>query len=306
MILRNIFSDLKILTAHPEFRHRPLVMIFRMIRWAYHISLKKPARTRFDRWGFDLYLPAKRRGGSTAPFLFRSHYEPELIFLDAIVDPGMVVVDGGANAGIFAFAAARLTGPTGEVWAFEPGEEYYQAMLKSNDLNHFPQIKFRKEALVEKSGIVRFYHHLNRENAYGIGVEDEAYEVAYDEMAGVALDDVLERVDIIKLDIVGAEELALRGSRKLLSVSKPVVLFEIDPPSTDRLGLDLLGAATLLDSYGYHFYLLDDNHWLHRLEDCTGIRHIVALHEQYDLRRVMVAEGVRDLDAARRLRFALY
>lgn len=300
MPFKKIRSDLSILTSHPQFRKRPLTIIIRMIRWMYHLLLQKPAKARFYRWGFDLWFPAKRRGGSTAPFLFRAYYEPELVFLEQIVDKGMIIVDGGANTGIFAFAAATLTGPTGEVWAYEPGEEYYEAMLKSNELNPHPQIKFRKEALAEKSGTIRFYHHLNRENAFGIGVEGTEYESAYDELEGVALDDVLERVDIIKLDIVGAEELALRGSTRLLSESQPVVLFEVDPLSTDRLGLDRLGVVKLLESYGYQFYQLDDDYWLHRMHDCTDVRHVVALPDGYNLSRLKIGEEVKDSNAVQR------
>lgn len=276
-------SDLLILTQHPAWKNSPLQVIMRMIRWFWHILTGIPARARFSRWGFDLHFPAKRRGGSTAPFLFMEYYEPELIFLEHIVQPGMTVIDGGANTGIFAFVAATFVGTTGKVIGYEPGKEYFEAMKKSASYNNFPQVELKMEALSDKTEKIRFYHHLESENAYGLGKEEDQHDVPYDVLDAVALDDILETADIIKLDICGAEEFALKGSERLLETSHPFVLFEIDPMSTERLGVDPLGPVYLLQKYGYQFFCLDDNMSLYPLTEYEGIRHIVAIHPSRQL-----------------------
>ena len=63
-----------------------------------------------------------------APALYRLLYRPykvwtdraELKLMRSIVTPGMTVVDVGANIGILTLELARLVGPKGRVYAFEP------------------------------------------------------------------------------------------------------------------------------------------------------------------------------------------
>src|SRR5687767_12282446 len=56
-----------------------------------------------------------------APLLINGEYEPvTLRTMASIVRPGDVIVDGGANIGIFTLHAARAVGSAGRVIAFEP------------------------------------------------------------------------------------------------------------------------------------------------------------------------------------------
>ena len=178
-----------------------------------------PARPKFRRWNYRLYLPAKwRGGGSTSPYLFREHYEPELMLLERFLKPGMVFVDGGANTGVFAFTAARLVGPTGRVLAFEPGSACFAALTQSRALNQFEQLRLVNKALSDQSGTARLYHCMGQENAFSLGAENGA---TFDEISTTTLDEIaqaeqLPRVDFIKLDVEGAEELVLRGAKQVL------------------------------------------------------------------------------------------
>lgn len=52
----------------------------------------------------------------------------------------------------------------------------------------------------------------------------------------VRLDDVVPRADFIKMDVEGAEELALRGAAGLLERCRPVVMFEVNHEAARRLG----------------------------------------------------------------------
>ncbi len=67
----------------------------------------------------------------------------------------------------------------------------------------------------------------------------------------------LDHVDFIKLDIEGAEELALRGSESLIAKSQPIIVFEVHPRACSRLNLAPAGVIQLLLDLGYEIHRLD-------------------------------------------------
>jgi hypothetical protein len=63
----------------------------------------------------------------------------------------------------------------------------------------------------------------------------------------------LDRVDGIKLDVEGAEIMALRGARDTIERFKPTVIFERTSPGAKRLG-PMENVPSLLAAHGYHLY----------------------------------------------------
>ena len=261
-LARKITDRFRLLREHPAYRRHPARVLARAVAWSLHCLLRIPARAKFRRWNYRLYLTPKwRGGGSTSPFLFREDYEPELMLLEQYLKPGMVFVDGGANTGVFSSTAARLVGPQGRVLAFEPGASCYAALRQSQSLNSFSQMKIYNQALSDRSGTARLYHCLGQENSFSLGADASA---AFEEITTGTLDEIatreqLARVDFIKLDVEGAEELVLRGADNVLDQWRPIVLFEVNREAAQRLNLSAGGACQLLRDYGYELFSLDDD-----------------------------------------------
>jgi FkbM family methyltransferase len=252
------FSELR---RHPGYQQNPPVVLGRAAAWWLHCLLGIPARPKFRRWNYRLYLPAKwQGGGSTSPYLFREHYEPELMLLERFLQPGMVFVDGGANTGVFTFTAARLVGPTGRVLAFEPGAACFDGLQRSLAINRFAQVRLRHQALSDRAGTAKLYHHLDQENSFSLGSgKGVAFEeVATDTLDRVAEEENLPRVDFIKLDVEGAEELVLRGAESIIERWRPRILFELNPEAAARLSLSPDGVCRVLTEHGYRFHTLEE------------------------------------------------
>src|SRR6516225_1120287 len=62
-------------------------------------------------------------------------FEKELNFLSRWLKPGMTAIDVGANLGVYALPIARLVGPNGRVFAYEPGSEARGLLKESRDIN---------------------------------------------------------------------------------------------------------------------------------------------------------------------------
>ncbi len=262
MPLQQLIDRFGKLRQHPVYQQNRAQVLSRAGAWSVHCLFGIPARPKFRRWNYRLYLPPKwRGGGSTSPYLFREHYEPELMLLERYLKPGMVFVDGGANTGVFTFTAASLVGPTGRVLAFEPGSTCSAALRQSVALNRWPHVTIHQQALSDHSGTARFYHHMDQENAFSLGSHENS---SYDEVAIVSLDEIaqsehLSRVDFIKLDVEGAEELVLRGAKNVLQQWRPIVLFEVNKDAISRLHLNHDGACQALQSHGYQLFELADD-----------------------------------------------
>ena len=196
-------------------------------------------------------------------YALRGRYEAELFHLHRFVTPGMIVVDGGANCGIYTVAAAKLVGTSGVVFSFEPGRRAYSALQTNVQLNALANVRFFHAALSDRPGTAVLYHHPQGPNSFSLG-PSEVVNPAFEDVTVHSLDhcvpaELVPRVGLIKLDVEGAEELALRGARSILSRCRPTVIFEMHSVASQRLGLDAAGPWNLLSGLGYEFYVLAGN-----------------------------------------------
>jgi FkbM family methyltransferase len=280
------FFAVRSILGCPPVRRHPIAVSWRALCWLGHCALRTRGRAYFRHWNFVLELPPTLMGqGATLLYLFREEYEPELLFLDKILRPGMVFVDAGANAGVYTCAAARLVGPEGHVVAFEPVPSCLQMLRRSLEINRFEQVIVQPKALSDRCATVRIYHNTFGENSYTLGV---AENMESEEVESVTLERGLEqcgieRVDVIKMDIEGAEELALRGSESLFRRCKPIVLFEVNANACRGLGLEPGGAKRLLSSMGYRFYTTNhDGKLREAINDTVVSQNYIAVHESVE------------------------
>jgi FkbM family methyltransferase len=258
------FSKWRYLRNHPAFRQAPAVTLGRLISWSIHCALGIPATVHLDPWKVRLFLPPHWRGGGTKGiFALRHLYERELGYLERLISPGMVVVDAGANCGIYTLAAAKLVGPAGRVLSFEPGSQAFSVLKKNVEINGFQNVRAYRSALCDKNGKARLYHSEYGRTSFSLGHPKNG-RVTFEEVTTRTLESVLEeevtdQVGLIKLDVEGAEELVLRGVERILVRSHPKIIFEMNAQAAGRLDLHPSGAWDLLKRCGYRFFFLEDS-----------------------------------------------
>src|SRR5690242_20133185 len=79
--------------------------------------------------------------GGRGIYLWRDDIEPEFKHFTSLIDPGAVVVDIGANTGIYSLRAAARVGPTGVVVAVEPFPEMAADLHRNVMLNRFVNVR---------------------------------------------------------------------------------------------------------------------------------------------------------------------
>jgi len=190
----------------------------------------------------------------------------ELEFVLSVLEPGMTFVDVGANVGIFSIAAAKKV-QDGRVLAFEPCGWTYERLIKNQGLNGLTNLQTIHAALGERAAEAIL--HVNVPGKDGLNTIGRPTHVD-SEVAGaekvlvVTLDEALRqcgilRVDVMKMDVEGAELFVLLGAKQLLSRSNaPLILYEGGFLSK---GFDYhpVESMWLLQKYGYSLFVLDSN-----------------------------------------------
>lgn len=154
----------------------------------------------------------------------------ELPLVEKLVEPGMQILDIGANIGLYTLLLARLTGEAGHVFAFEPEPNLFSVLCENCAANNAVNVTPFQCAAGDANGRATFQRATfnsgdNRLGGSKPGAQSIEVEVA-------RLDEVLTvpTVQFIKLDVQGHELAALTGMDRLLESSPDVrVLFEFWP-----------------------------------------------------------------------------
>jgi len=158
-------------------------------------------------------------------------YEPGVTsVIQRILKPGMTFVDIGANIGYFSVIASRLVGDQGSVIGVEPYPYNIKMLQKNIALNGCTNVEILPFALTDKKGFLTYDDSAgNSGNVIALGEEFSAL-LESTLVYCVKLDDALEpgtQVDLIKMDIEGAEHLALKGMQRLISEQAPTIISEV-------------------------------------------------------------------------------
>ncbi len=153
-----------------------------------------------------------------------------------VVKEGDVVLDLGANMGYFTLLAARLVGKEGKVYAFEPQPTNYSLLVKNIELNGYDNVVPLQKAVSNTSGLIKLFisdEDIGNSTIFQYGGDRESVEVE-----AVTLDDFFKdkehRVDVIKMDVEGAEMAALLGMDRIIRENRNLKIFSEFYPSLMR------------------------------------------------------------------------
>jgi FkbM family methyltransferase len=207
---------------------------------------------------FEMYVNPSDTGLTRELIAGRSYEDLEtMVFLEAIA-PGMVIVDIGANVGYYTLSAATHAGAT--VYAFEPEPSTFQYLRDNVQLNGLQRVFPLNEALSDKPGHVAFFVHGSNLGKHSLIRSDEAVRTVT--VPATTLDEFvrakeLTRLDVVKLDVEGAEALVLAGAMDTISRFRPVVFLEFTPAWVRKTGYDPDRVLERLEQLHYEILMID-------------------------------------------------
>lgn len=173
------------------------------------------------------------------PFVLQEQgdwFEAEIHFVRKYLQPGMGVIDVGANYGVYTCASAIAVGPRGRVWSFEPGTLPHGCLAQSINDNGWSQVILHKTALSNRLGTARLgispnaeLNSLSQDNGMG---EDVPLSTLDAELEGFD-----RSIDFMKLDAEGEEIRILSAAADFFSRHDPLIMFEYKHGTLVNTGL---------------------------------------------------------------------
>ena len=223
------------------------------------VRATKDNLSRLELDGFVLWVDADDPAVS-AVISAERHWEAHVSrVLLRTLRPGSTFLDVGANVGFHTFLAASIVGPRGSVIAVEPSSENCRLLQLSKADNGTDNVAILPFALDREPG-VRYLTPGVGTNAVLIpdtraqlidGRGTPIYATTLDEIAP-------PKIDVLKIDVEGAEFRVLDGGRKTLERDKPLIVMEFSCDMSQRTsGVDPGDALQDVLDLGYELFVLD-------------------------------------------------
>ncbi len=178
-----------------------------------------------------------------------------------LIGPGDVVLDIGAHLGDFTMEAAILCGRTGHVHAVEIIPSFFAALNENLSLNRFENVTTHLVGLADHEGTVPVADGYGYLASPVVGGKNLISETASVRIATLdSLRAGWERIDVIKMDVEGAERKVLEGGNETFSRA-PGISFvcEIHPTLLPGGAEDVARIYEFLKDRGYRIFLIPEN-----------------------------------------------
>ena len=233
-------------------------------------------------------------------------FEPnEFCFLGQILKPGMTVLDVGANEGLYTLFSARRVGPAGRVVAFEPSSRERRKLEHNVARNRLGNVTIVPCAVGSSEGtaalqIASGVH--SGHNTLGALVYDDAPAAGVEHVPVERLDTLIERlgvvtVDVIKIDVEGAELHVLEGARRTLAAHRPILMVEANDEALQAQGASTAALLAFLRNeldYGIFVFSATTGGVEPMREGSSASANIVAVPSE---RRAEIPAGLREQES---------
>ncbi|MEH1963209.1 MAG: FkbM family methyltransferase [Nostoc sp.] len=251
----NIFAikTLLYIWSHPNCQNQKLQSILKFIGWQFY---KRLNNKHFD---IELISNVKIRcypdSYSASAVLYCGLYDyNEMNFLLRYLRANDSFLDIGANVGIYTLLAASKI-QSGSVYSFEVLPKNYNRLIQNLKLNQFQQVEAYEIAVSDFTGTT--YLNLAEGDSMPFitnNANDSTITVPTDTLDNLLQYESISHLTLAKIDIEGAEILAMKGAISLLKQQRPHVwIMEIND-AVNNFGIQKQDVVNFLKDYGYSLY----------------------------------------------------
>ncbi len=195
-------------------------------------------------------------------------YDPfETKVMLSLVRPKDVIVDIGAHIGYYTLLFSKITGKSGKVFAFEPGQSIFMILKENVRINNYTDrvVTVNKAVSSENNREINLYlnnsnpgmNRIFKSEKYG-KITDPIEKIGTISVDGYFSRNPVQKIDFVKLDIEGSEYGAIKGMQQTLKNNESIkIITEFHPTSIREFGVEPIEFLELLDSFGFEIWSLD-------------------------------------------------
>lgn len=199
-----------------------------------------------------------------AAIIRTGYYEIDTVrLIQRLLKPGMIFFDVGTHVGQYTLLASQPVGETGEVHGFEPDPVTYGWFVSNVKRNGLTNVRANQLALAGQPGTLALYLSTVSDVGSNSLRKPRHFSGEVCEVEAVTLDSYMERhrvprVDVMKIDVEGAECEVLSGAGALLSRDdKPFMILEFEEARQLAFQSSCAKLAALLTARGYELFRID-------------------------------------------------
>jgi FkbM family methyltransferase len=185
--------------------------------------------------------------------LGQESYQKEEDFFRRYLQPGDVVIDAGANVGVFTLMFSVLVGREGRVYAVEPHPRICRYLQGNLTLNGTRNVSVFNVALGETDGEARLSDYLKDDDVNTVTADIRGIQVPIRRLDDLGIAE--KSISLLKVDVEGYEKYAIEGARGILENVR-CIYFEAVESNCAKFGYgpgELIGK---LKGLGYHMFEL--------------------------------------------------
>ena len=182
------------------------------------------------------------------------------------IRPNDVVIDIGAHIGYYSLIFAKLVGPHGHVFSFEPEPSNFKLLEKNIKINNYKNITIAQKAVSNKNTKSNLYVGQQSSGANRLYEPKKKFtqDFKITEVDCLELDSFLpivsSKINFIKIDIEGSEYNALLGMKKIIEKNTNLIIFtEFDPIAIADSGENSEKVIDFLINQGFDIFIVDEN-----------------------------------------------
>ncbi len=280
-LLKVFFKIINFYTQHFQFPHRGWKYMRSLLQFT-HLD-DRLYRKKIQK-GVYLYVNAQDHIQSS--IFWYGFYEKEVIQLwQSLIGPDSIVVDIGANVGYYTVIAAHKA-TKGRVFSFEPFPKLYRQLQQNISAARLQNVTALPFAAGLQHGQQPFFVSGPDNTGMSGLTPAENYSGVTETVTVVSLDEwaagiQLPAIDFIKMDIEGAEAMALQSMKEIMHKYRPVLFVEVRAHLLKSFGQTVEGIYHLLAARQYTPYEVLPGSRLRKISGCPEGDSIVFAPQDY-------------------------
>jgi len=201
--------------------------------------------------------------GKGIPMMF---VKPDIYAVDCAIDifikqvyerfyklkEGDIVVDVGANVGMFTVKAALSVGDKGKVVSIEPIEENFELLKKNVEFHNLVNVQIIRKALGSRRGKTTMLKSLLSGTHQLKGLKNpefpiEEVDVEVDTLDNIVKELSINKIDLLKIDVEGAELEVLKGAEESLKITRNIAMELHDSEKEVKRFLEQRGFEVIIE-----------------------------------------------------------